>query len=122
MYGIIPNAKIAIRLTAPPAKTLNIPNKPFWFPSIINCNCSGSIPGKGTNVPNLYIVRMNIVNNILFLRSPDCGVTLIFCRYFFLIRIDPPIFSNFSLADFEIKSASILILTLISPVPKILSF
>ena len=29
MYGMIPNAKIAILLTAPPAKTLNIPNKPF---------------------------------------------------------------------------------------------
>ncbi len=37
---MIPSAKIAILLPAPPAKTLNIPNKPFWFPSIIVCNCS----------------------------------------------------------------------------------
>ena len=29
------------------------------------CNCSGSIPGKGTKVPNLYIARIKIVKNIL---------------------------------------------------------
>ena len=46
-------AKIAILLTAPPAKTLNIPRRPFWFPSIKIFNCSGSIPGSGTKVPNL---------------------------------------------------------------------
>ena len=43
----MPNANIAILLTAPPAKTLNIPSNPFWLPSIIIFNCSGSIPGRG---------------------------------------------------------------------------
>ena len=33
-------------------KNLNLKNT-FWFPSIIIFNCSGSIPGNGTNVPNL---------------------------------------------------------------------
>ena len=40
---------------------------------------------------------------------------------YFFNCIDPPIFSNFSTADFDAKLASILTFTLISPVPKILS-
>ena len=48
MYGIIPNAKIAILWTAPPEKTLNIPNKPFWLDDIISDNELGSIPAIGT--------------------------------------------------------------------------
>ena len=47
MYGIIPKANIAILFTAPPEKTLNIPNKPFWFDSINICKDWESIPGKG---------------------------------------------------------------------------
>ena len=43
-------------------------------------------------------------------------------KYYFFNCIDPPIFSSFSIADFDAKSASILILSLISPEPKILSF
>ena len=66
IYGIIPRANIAILLTAPPAKTLNIPSRPFWLPSIITFNCSGSIPGKGTNVPNLYTARIAIEKIILW--------------------------------------------------------
>ncbi len=41
---------------------------------------------------------------------------------YFFSWIDPPIFSNFSTADFEAKFASILTLSLISPVPKIFNF
>ena len=78
IYGIIPNGKIAIRLIAPPANTLNVPNNPFWLLSIKIWSCSGSIPGKGTNVPNLYIDKITIVKIIRFLRSLDCGVPLIF--------------------------------------------
>ena len=49
----ISRANIAILLTAPPAKTLNIPSRPFWLPSIITLSWAGSMPGNGTKVPNL---------------------------------------------------------------------
>ncbi len=48
MYGIIPNAKIAILVTAPPENTLNIPNKPFWVELITSFSAWGSIPARGT--------------------------------------------------------------------------
>ena len=48
MYGIIPKANIAIRVTAPPENILNIPNKPFWLELIISLRAIGSIPDKGT--------------------------------------------------------------------------
>ena len=48
MYGIIPNAKIAILWTAPPANTLNIPSKLLWLPPTISFRDVGSIPGRGT--------------------------------------------------------------------------
>jgi hypothetical protein len=53
MYGIIPNANIAILLTAPPEKILNIPRRPFELDSINVFKDSGLIPGRGTYVPNL---------------------------------------------------------------------
>ena len=45
-----------------------------------------------------------------------------FDYYYFFNCIDPPIFSSFSIADFDAKSASILILSFISPEPKIFNF
>ena len=42
-------------------------------------------------------------------------------NYFFNCK-DPPIFSSFSMAAFEAKSASMLTFSLISPVPKIFNF
>ena len=51
IYGIIPNANIAIRFTAPPENTLNIPISPLWLESIKVFKDSGSIPGSGTYVP-----------------------------------------------------------------------
>ena len=50
-------------------------------------------PVSGTKVPSLYIANITIVNNTLFLRSFDCCVELIF-KYYFLIWINPPNFSN----------------------------
>ena len=47
MYGIIPNAKIAILVTAPPENILNIPKRPFWLADITSFKASGSIPDKG---------------------------------------------------------------------------
>ena len=51
IYGMIPRANIAILLTAPPEKILNIPRRPLWAESIIVFKDSGSIPGKGMYVP-----------------------------------------------------------------------
>ncbi len=48
MYGIIPNVKIAILLTEPPANKLNIPSKLLSLPDIKFFRLSGSIPGIGT--------------------------------------------------------------------------
>ena len=48
IYGIIPRAKIAILVTAPPENILNMPNKPFWLELIISFNDKGSIPARGT--------------------------------------------------------------------------
>ena len=42
-----------------------------------------------------------------------------FINLYFLICIEPPNFSNLSIADFEAKSASILIFSFIYPDPKI---
>ena len=41
---------------------------------------------------------------------------------YFFSWIDPPIFSNFLTADFDARLASMLTLSLISPVPKIFNF
>ena len=38
IYGIIPSAKIAILLIAPPANTSNIPKIPLWFVSTKSFN------------------------------------------------------------------------------------
>ena len=48
IYGIIPKVRIAIRCTAPPANTLNIPSKLLSLPVSRFFNASGSIPGMGT--------------------------------------------------------------------------
>ena len=61
------------------------------------------------------------MNIILFLKSLLEDESY-FLNYYFFNCIDPPIFSSLVNADFDAKSASILILSLISPVPKILSF
>ena len=45
---MIPNANIAILVTAPPENILNIPSNPFWLVAIISFNAEGSIPDKGT--------------------------------------------------------------------------
>ena len=51
--ALIPRANIAILVTAPPENMLNIPKSPFWLDDIISFRASGSIPAKGTYVPNL---------------------------------------------------------------------
>ena len=66
---------------------------------------------------------MNIVKKILFLRSCDCGVSLILKYYFLCFKFKvAPTFSSFSLLDLEATSAFKFIFSLISPDPKIFNF
>ena len=66
---MIPSANIAILLTAPPEKILNIPKSPLCLVSINDCKAYGLIPGKGTYVPNLYTHNIKTVKIILFFKS-----------------------------------------------------
>ena len=47
MYGMMPRAKIAMRLTAPPANMLNTPRMPDWVCSTNRASWIGSMPGMG---------------------------------------------------------------------------
>ena len=49
----MPKVRIAIRWTAPPANTLNMPRRLLSFPEIRFLRESGSMPGIGTYVQNL---------------------------------------------------------------------
>ena len=66
---MIPNANMAILLIAPPEKILNIPKRPLCLVSINDCKASGSIPGIGTYVPNLYTHNIKTVKIFLFFNS-----------------------------------------------------
>jgi hypothetical protein len=47
MYGMMFNAKIAMRPTAPPENMSNMPSRPDWFCRKTSCSAVGLMPGIG---------------------------------------------------------------------------
>src|SRR3954447_24900647 len=70
MYGMIPRAKTAIWVRAPPENRFRKLSTPPWLACFWSCWTAGKlIPGTVTFAPSRYRAMMNSVNRILFRRS-----------------------------------------------------
>src|SRR5438270_139080 len=70
MYGMIPRAKTAIWVRAPPENRFRKLRTPPWLACFWSCWTAGKlIPGTVTFAPSRYRAMMNSVNRILFRRS-----------------------------------------------------
>ena len=97
----MPKANIEALLNAPPNKVSSIPNIPC-----ASLSFEGSIPGRTTKEPNLKMIRIPTVFNILILRSSIVKMFLMVSKNFFInynAVAFPPAFSIASTAVFENK-------------------
>ena len=70
MYGMIPRAKMAKLVMAPPENRVRKPSTPLWLASLRSVlSAPVSMPGTGRCAPNRYSTIIRIVNNTLLRRS-----------------------------------------------------